>query len=95
MKDCWLWLYRGAWHEWPTHEIEMAVPLSPQELYKKRKAIFMHQSQKDHPPSPEETSVNFGRELKNVTEKQHRSTETSALPNTKPSKLLPDGNLLS
>ncbi len=52
MKDCWLWLYRGAWHEWPTHEIEMAVPLSPQELYKKRKAIFMHQSQKDHPPFP-------------------------------------------
>ncbi len=52
MKDCWLWLYRGAWHEWPTHEIEMAVPLSPQELMKKRRAIFMHQSQKDHPPFP-------------------------------------------
>lgn len=52
VKDCWLWLYRGAWHEWPTHEIEMAVPLSPQELYKKRKAIFMHQSQKDSPPFP-------------------------------------------
>ncbi len=52
IKDCWLWLYRGAWHEWPTHEIEMAVPLSPQELMKKRRAIFMHQSQKDHPPFP-------------------------------------------
>lgn len=52
MKDCWLWLYRGAWHEWPIHEIEMAVPLSPRELYKKRKAIFMHQSQKDSPPFP-------------------------------------------
>ena len=47
MKDCWVWLYRGAWHEWPIHEIEMAVPLSPQEVQKKRNAIFFHQSQKD------------------------------------------------
>ena len=52
LKDCWLWLYRGAWHEWPVHEIEMAVPLSPAELRKKRQAIFMHQSQKDRPPYP-------------------------------------------
>lgn len=52
MKDCWLWLYRGAWHEWSVHEIEMAVPLSPTELAKKRRAIFMHQSQKDRPPFP-------------------------------------------
>ena len=52
LKDCWLWLYRGAWHEWPVHEIEMAVPLSPAELRKKRQAIFMHQSQKDRPPFP-------------------------------------------
>ena len=47
MQDCWVWLYRGAWHEWPIHEIEMAVPLSPQEVEKKRQAIFFHQSQKD------------------------------------------------
>ena len=52
VKDCWLWLYRGAWHEWPVHEIEMVVPLSPAELRKKRQAIFMHQSQKDRPPFP-------------------------------------------
>jgi len=52
MKDCWLWMYRGAWHEWGIHEIQMAVPLSPQELMKKRRAIFMHQSQKDRPPFP-------------------------------------------
>ena len=52
IKDCWLWLYRGAWHEWGIHEIEMAVPLSPDELDKKRKAIYMHQSQKDRPPFP-------------------------------------------
>lgn len=59
MKDCWLWLYRGAWHEWATHEIEMAVPISPQELLKKRRAIFMHQSQKDRPPFPGEDEREF------------------------------------
>jgi glucosamine-6-phosphate deaminase len=47
MKDCWVWLYRGAWHEWPVDEIEMAIPLSPEEVERKRKAIFFHQSQKD------------------------------------------------
>ena len=47
MKDCWVWLYRGAWHEWPIDEIEMAVPLSPDEVMKKRQAIFFHETQKD------------------------------------------------
>ncbi|MCE7995422.1 MAG: glucosamine-6-phosphate deaminase [Roseivirga sp.] len=47
IKDCWMWLYRGAWHEYPIHEIEMAVPLSPDQLLRKREAIFRHQSQKD------------------------------------------------
>lgn len=47
MKDCWVWLYRGAWHEWEIHEIEMAVPMSPDQVLRKRKAIFYHQSQKD------------------------------------------------
>ncbi|MFT4801852.1 MAG: glucosamine-6-phosphate deaminase [Flavobacteriaceae bacterium] len=47
LKDCWMWLYRGAWQEWPIDEIDMAVPLSPDELFRKRKAIFKHQSQKD------------------------------------------------
>ena len=47
MKDCWIWLYRGAWHEWEIHEIEMAVPMSPDQVLRKRKAIFYHQSQKD------------------------------------------------
>lgn len=47
MEDCWLWLYRGAWHEWDIHEIDMAVPLSPDEVMLKRHAILYHQSQKD------------------------------------------------
>jgi glucosamine-6-phosphate deaminase len=40
-------LYRGAWQEYPLHEIEIAVPLSPTDIQRKREAIFMHESQKD------------------------------------------------
>ncbi len=47
MNDCWVWLYRGAWQEWSVEDIEMAVPISPDELMRKRRAIFKHQSQKD------------------------------------------------
>ena len=47
MNDCWVWLYRGAWHEWESYEIEMAVPMSPDQVLRKRHAIFYHQSQKD------------------------------------------------
>jgi len=47
LNDCWVWLYRGAWHEWEPQEIEMAVPMSEDQVLKKRKAIFYHQSQKD------------------------------------------------
>lgn len=47
MKDCYVWLYRGAWQEWDIDQIEMAVPLSPDELMRKRRAVFKHQSQKD------------------------------------------------
>ncbi len=46
-QQCVVWLYRGAWQEWEPHQIEMAVPLSPQELLRKRAAIFKHESQKD------------------------------------------------
>ena len=47
MKDCWVWLYRGAWQEWGIDEIEMAVPMGPDQVSEKRKGIFKHQSQKD------------------------------------------------
>ncbi len=50
--NCYVWLYRGAWQEWGIDEIDMAVPLSPGELQKKRKAIFKHQSQKDEAMFP-------------------------------------------
>ena len=47
MKDCWIWLYRGAWAGWEVHEIEMAVPMSHDQGLQKRFGIFKHQSQKD------------------------------------------------
>lgn len=50
IKDCWLWLYKGAWQEWNIEEIEMAVPMSPDQVLKKRYGIFIHQSQKDMVP---------------------------------------------
>ena len=50
VKDCWLWLYKGAWQEWDITEIEMAIPLSPDQVVKKRNGIFIHQSQKDSVP---------------------------------------------
>ncbi len=59
IKDCWLWLYRGAWHEFELHEIQMAVPLSPNEVIRKRHAIFKHQSQKDLPVFPGDDAREF------------------------------------
>ena len=50
INDCWLWLYKGAWEEWNIAEIEMAVPMSPDQVLKKRFGIFIHQSQKDMVP---------------------------------------------
>ncbi len=50
LKDCWLWLYKGAWQEWDISEIEMAIPMSPDQVMKKRFGIFIHQSQKDMVP---------------------------------------------
>ena len=73
VKDCWLWLYRGAWHEFEIHEIDMAIPLSPEELIKKRRAIFMHQSQKDRPPFPGDDE----REFWQRAEERNRKTATT------------------
>lgn len=50
VNDCWMWLYKGAWQEWDISEIEMAIPMSPDQVMKKRYGIFIHQSQKDMVP---------------------------------------------
>jgi len=47
MSDCYVWLYRGAWQEYDINDIDMAVPISPEQLMQKRRGIFKHQSQKD------------------------------------------------
>ena len=50
LKDCRIWMYRGAWAEWEIENIEMAVPLSPEELRAKRNSILKHQSQMESAP---------------------------------------------
>jgi len=50
LNDCLIWLYKGAWQEWDISEIEMAIPMSPDQVAKKRHGIFIHQSQKDMVP---------------------------------------------
>lgn len=50
VNDCWMWLYKGAWQEWDIADIEMAIPMSPDQVIKKRFGIFIHQSQKDAVP---------------------------------------------
>jgi glucosamine-6-phosphate deaminase len=52
MPDFEVWLYKGAWEEWEAHEVEMAVPLGPEVLERKKQAIFRHQSQKDRAMFP-------------------------------------------
>lgn len=58
-SECRVWLYRGAWQEWDINQVDMAVPLSPEEVIIKRKAIFKHQSQKDRPLFPGHDSREF------------------------------------
>jgi glucosamine-6-phosphate deaminase len=70
-KDCETWLYRGAWQEWAPHEIDMAVPLSPDEVERKRMAIFKHESQKDRAVFPGPTDP---REFWQRAEDRNRAT---------------------
>jgi len=59
LKECHVWLYRGAWMEWELGKVDMAVPLSPEEVIKKRHAIYRHLSQKDIVPFPGEDPREF------------------------------------
>ncbi len=70
-SECVVWLYRGAWQEWEPEEIEMAVPLSPDEVVRKRMAIFKHESQKDRALFPGPTDV---REFWQRAEDRNRAT---------------------
>ncbi|MES1225950.1 MAG: glucosamine-6-phosphate deaminase, partial [Bacteroidota bacterium] len=73
INDCWLWLYKGAWQEWKIEEIEMAIPMSPDQVLKKRFGIFIHQSQKDMVPFQGTDSREFWQRA------EERNAETARL----------------
>ncbi len=72
MDDCFVWLYRGAWQEWDIDQVDMAVPLSPDEVVIKRRAIFKHQSQKDRPLYPGHDTREF---WKRAEDRNHATAE--------------------
>ncbi|HEY1113717.1 MAG TPA: glucosamine-6-phosphate deaminase [Chitinophagaceae bacterium] len=73
LSDCWVWLYKGAWQEWNIEEIEMAIPMSPDQVMKKRYGIFIHQSQKDMVPFQGSDSREFWQRA------EERNTNTANL----------------
>ena len=72
LKNCHLWLYRGAWLEGDLGMVDMAVPLSPDELIKKRHAIYRHVSQKDIVPFPGSDSREFWQRAEERTQNTAR-----------------------
>lgn len=72
LKECVIWLYRGAWMEWEIDMVDMAVPLSPDELIKKRHAIYRHLSQKDIVPFPGDDSREFWQRAEERTQNTAR-----------------------
>ena len=72
LGKCHVWLYRGAWMEWELGRVDMAVPLSPDELIMKRHAIYRHLSQKDIVPFPGEDSREFWQRAEERTQNTAR-----------------------
>ena len=71
-KECRFWLYRGAWQEWDLDMVDMAVPLSPDEVIQKRHAIYRHLSQKDVMPFPGEDKREFWQRAEERTQNTAR-----------------------
>jgi glucosamine-6-phosphate deaminase len=67
-----VWLYRGAWQEWPVTEATYLVPMSQEELRRKIQAIFKHQSQKDSAPFPGQDEREFWQRV------EQRNKDTAA-----------------
>ncbi len=67
-----IWLYRGAWMEWELGRVDMAVPLSPEEMIEKRHAIFHHLSQKDIVPFPGDDPREFWQRAEERTQNTAR-----------------------
>ena len=72
LRETTIWLYRGAWMEWELGRVDMAVPLSPDELIKKRHAIFHHLSQKDIVPFPGDDPREFWQRAEERTQNTAR-----------------------
>ena len=72
LEETHVWLYRGAWMEWELGRVDMAVPLSPDEVVKKRHAIFRHLSQKDIVPFPGEDPREFWQRAEERTQNTAR-----------------------
>ena len=72
LKECHVWFYRGAWMEWEIGKVDMAVPLSPEEVIKKRHAIYRHLSQKDIVPFPGDDPREFWQRAEERTENTAR-----------------------
>lgn len=68
VPGCHIWLYRGAWMEWELARVDMAVPLSPDEVVEKRHAIYRHLSQKDIVPFPGEDPREFWQRAEDRTQ---------------------------
>lgn len=73
VKNCVIWLYRGAWQEWDFGVVDMAVPLSPDEMIKKRHSIFKHLSQKDIMPFPGADTREFWQRAEERTQNTAKS----------------------
>lgn len=68
LNDADIWLYRGAWMEWELGRVDMAVPLSPDEVVEKRHAIYHHLSQKDIVPFPGDDPREFWQRAEDRTQ---------------------------
>jgi glucosamine-6-phosphate deaminase len=77
---CEVWLYRGAWQEWPADRIDLAVPLSPEEVERKRVAIFKHQSQKDRALFPGSDKREFWQRAEDRNAQTARRYDQLGLP---------------
>lgn len=71
LKDCYVWLYRGAWQEWDIADMEMTIPIGPKDMERKKNAIFKHQSQKDSAMFPGNDKREFWQRA------EQRNTETA------------------
>ena len=80
IKDTYLWLYRGAWQEWDISDMEMAVPIGPKDLHRKRNAIFKHQSQKDRAMFPGSDEREFWQRAEDRNKETARKYNNLGLP---------------